>query len=150
MILFNLQFVIIDNVKWSLYTTIISEKADLFSGEVPHNRDLSPYAKITSQVPELLIERSSILCTSNPVTVDKHFRESLVSKLSWGYLIELQHAPILQLLDDVVRFRTDRHKSHQSEIFHETAGLTFRSLSRTHHSPMSVMELTRLGQFTLL
>ena len=108
-----------------------------------------------------------------PTTVDKDLGG--ISNWWGSNLLEVLHAPLLQELQNGGRSVTDRHVSHESKIFdlkrrqmmssclhwiikelfsnfrhpYQADSGSLGCLGRADHAPKCVVQLTRLGQFTV-
>ena len=83
---------------------------------------------------------------TNPPAIDEDFYTFTITD---GLLIDHTqwiYAKIFQNGDELRRCGANGYKGHESEVFHETTSSTFWGFSRTDHSPVSIVELPRLGE----
>ena len=61
---------------------------------------------------------------------------------------EFLNTKVLEDISQDLSRGANTDKRHQRKIFHQTTGLTFRSLGRANHTPVRVVELTGLRKFS--
>lgn len=145
----HLDFIVFYNIQRSLNSSSIRAKANFFSSEVSQDRNLSLYSAVSSEGYEVVIKLVSIACKSYPVSIHKYFSLLLVQKICAGYLLKFLHSPILEFMDDFSSVGPNRCKCHQSQIFNQSTSLAFWSLCWANHTPMTIVELSRLCLLSL-
>lgn len=91
-----------------------------------------------------------ITCETNPIAIYENLGHFLVAKVFSCELLKLLDTPVMQLVDHVYRVTTDRDECHESQVLHKTASATLWRLCWTDHSPVRVVQLSWLGQLSLL
>lgn len=85
-----------------------------------------------------------------PMHSDPHsVHEHLSRRGRSGVLLERLETPLVQELKDWRRWGSDRDVRHESEVLDESTGLSFWRLGGANHSPVGVVELTRLGNLSI-
>ena len=64
-------------------------------------------------------------------------------------LLQVLHAPLLQELEDGRGRVPDAHVGHEGEVLDQTHGPALGRLGGANHAPQGVVQLTRLGEFSV-
>ena len=97
----DLELIVFNNVEGALDTSCIGTELYLTLLEVAHDRDLPLDATVTAKGLEIREEPIGITRQTNPVAIHEDFRHLLVTQVLRCELLELLHAPILQLVDHI-------------------------------------------------
>jgi hypothetical protein len=123
----------------------VGVEPELLFTDVPDDGDLGLDVGRPTELDEVLGELVRVPMDSDPHSVD----EDLCRARSLAVLLEAFDSPLVEELEDGRRVGSDGDVRHEGEVLDETAGLTFGRLGRADHAPVSVVELTGLGDLSV-
>lgn len=141
------ESLILNNEQWPQASTSIRVHPQLLLPDVLDDRNLRVDIQVSSQPFQCADKTARIAVNTCPDAIHKDLCGVL--NIACCQLLQVLHSPLFQELDDRGRGRADRNVRHKRQVLDQTAGLTLRSLCRTNHSPMSIVQLTRLGDLSI-
>jgi hypothetical protein len=139
--------VVIDSEQGSAHSSSISKDLELSVTDVSDQRDFMGNHVISTKVLNRLDKMSRVSMHTNPNTINKDFGG--VWRAERLIFLENFHISLDHELNDWIAGSTNSDIAHKSQVFHETASLSFRGLGRANQSPMSVVQLARFGNFSV-
>mmetsp|Transcript_826 Transcript_826/g.2138 ORF Transcript_826/g.2138 Transcript_826/m.2138 type:complete len:456 (+) Transcript_826:1489-2856(+) len=128
-------------------TPVVRVQAKLLQFDVANDANLRVDVNLPSQLPQRANEKIGVAVDANPRSVDEHLRRARHGRRC--NLLEVFRRPFLEKLEDRRRRRADADIRHQCQVLHQSARLSLRRLGWANHSPVAVVQLTRLRKLSL-
>lgn len=144
----DVQLIAFDDKQWSLHPPGISEELDLLPANVSDDRDFFGDSVHSSHLNDVLDELGGLSMAPEPVTINENLDQIGLLKGLGVECREFLNTKVLEDISQDLSRGANTDKRHQGEIFHQTTGLTFGSLGRANHTPVTVVELAGLRKLS--
>mmetsp|Transcript_39028 Transcript_39028/g.94366 ORF Transcript_39028/g.94366 Transcript_39028/m.94366 type:complete len:291 (-) Transcript_39028:1653-2525(-) len=148
MLFLQYQLLILNNEQRSTDTTSIRVDADFLCRNISHNRHFGIDIHHSSERSESIHQRLWITMNTDPVSIDKNLAGIGFGNDRWQNIRQVFRRKLFQKFHDRNLCCTRRNVGHERQVLDQSYSLSLGSLSRTHHTPMRIVQLTRLGLFT--